>query len=87
MNRIRFSKPAGQVAEPVSPTAPSEARQPAAEPAASATSHVATASKDDRDVIEHVQMRLLAEPSNPNGKKSLTIMSAGSLRWYPSTWS
>lgn len=69
MNRIRFSKPAGQVAEPVSSAVPSEARQPAAEPAASATSHVATASKDDRDVIEHVQMRLLAEPSSPNGKK------------------
>jgi pilus assembly protein CpaF len=69
MNRIRFSKPPGQVAEPPAQAGPFEARQPAPEPAASPMSHVPTASKDDRDVIEHVQMRLLAEPSNPNGKR------------------
>jgi pilus assembly protein CpaF len=70
MNRIRFSKAPGAAAEPAAPPAGSfEARQPSPEPVATNPSQAAIASKEDRDVIEHVQSRLLAEPSNPTGKR------------------
>src|SRR5215207_5024531 len=70
MNRIRFSKASGAAAEPAAPPAGSfEARQPTPEPVATNPSQAVTASKEDRDVIEHVQSRLLAEPSNPTGKR------------------
>src|SRR6185503_12083793 len=69
MNRIRFSKAPGATAEPAAPAGPFEARQPAPELAAISPSQAAIASKEDRDVIEHVQSRLLAEPSNPTGKR------------------
>jgi len=71
MNRIRFSKAPGTAAEPATPAgaSPFEARQPAPEPVAANPSQAALASKEDRDVIEHVQSRLLAEPSNPTGKR------------------
>src|SRR5689334_13143268 len=69
MNRIRFSKAPSTTAEPATPASPYEARQSAPEPAAIAPNQAAPASKEDREVIEHVQSRLLAEPSNPNGKR------------------
>jgi pilus assembly protein CpaF len=71
MNRIRFSKAPGAAAEPATPAgaSPFEARQPAPEPVAANPSQAALASKEDREVIEHVQSRLLAEPSNPTGKR------------------
>src|SRR4051812_48707845 len=69
MNRIRFSKP-GAAAEPATPpVSPFEARSAAPEPAPPNPSQAAQASKEDRDVIEHVQSRLLAEPSNPTTKR------------------
>jgi pilus assembly protein CpaF len=69
MNRIRFSKAPGAIVEPTAPAGPLEAGQPAPEPAAISQSQAAIASKEDRDVIEHVQSRLLAEPSVPTGKR------------------
>jgi pilus assembly protein CpaF len=69
MNRIRFSRPSGQPAEQAPAVGLFEARQPVAEPAAGPVNQVASASKEDREVIEHVQSRLLAEPSLPNGQR------------------
>ena len=73
MNRLRFSRPGGQPAEPVAPAsnprAGSESRAAAPEQAPLNLAHIAAISREDREVIEHVQSRLLAEPSNPNVKR------------------
>ena len=69
MNRIRFSKAPGTPTEPATPAGSFEARQSAPEPIAITSSQAAIASKEDREVIEHVQSRLLAEPSNPTTKR------------------
>src|SRR3954452_6790075 len=69
MNRIRFSKASAPTVEPAASTNSFDARQPVPEPAAVNPSQAAQASKEDRDVIEHVQSRLLAEPSNPTTKR------------------
>jgi pilus assembly protein CpaF len=71
MNRIRFTRPNGQASESPDPAIEArpaiEPRQP--EPAAAAGPHHGPSSREEREIIEHVQSRLLAEPSMPNVKR------------------
>jgi pilus assembly protein CpaF len=69
MNRIRFSRPAGQPADTTPQPSALESRPVVPEPAVGIINHITGASKEDRDLIEHVQSRLLAEPSTPNVKR------------------
>ncbi|MBK9710500.1 MAG: CpaF family protein [Kouleothrix sp.] len=75
MNRIRFARPGGQPSENAgtSPEARpgSETRLPATAPdlAPINVNNVASMSREDREIIDHVQSRLLAEPNTPNIKR------------------
>jgi pilus assembly protein CpaF len=72
MNRIRIGRPANSHTDAPAPSA--EAR-PSPEPrapehhASTSVANVFAISREDREVIEHVQSRLLAEPSLPNVKR------------------
>src|SRR5688500_15777588 len=73
MNRIRFSRPGSQPAENTShasETKPAiEQRHPPSEAPTHAANLVVSTPREDREVIEHVQARLLAEPGNPGNKR------------------
>jgi pilus assembly protein CpaF len=71
MNRIRFTRPNGQATESPDPAIEArpaiEPRQP--DPAVAAGPNHGPSSREEREIIEHVQSRLLAEPSMPNVKR------------------
>ena len=69
MNRIRFSRPAEPKPAPAEPSAPAETRQPSAEAQPALASGIV--SREDRELIEQVQSRLLSESTALNaGRES-----------------
>jgi pilus assembly protein CpaF len=73
MNRIRFGRPGNQSSElagPINEPQPlADARPAAPEPAPLNVNSISSISREDREVIDHVQSRLLAEPNSPNAKR------------------
>ena len=72
MNRIRFSRLSGTPAEnpPATPEArPTPEQRPLAGEQLAPAPNVALVSREDRDLIEQVQTRLLSESTNSNAKR------------------